>query len=72
MTPIEKLSAKQFAAMVRFRLEHTQGKEEFVVTRMGGTNFAVSIQFGYNYTRPQLIEKYKNVAAVVHPLAFHV
>lgn len=39
--------------------------EDFIVTRIGRIDYAVSIQFGYSYTRPQFVQKYGQVAAAV-------
>jgi hypothetical protein len=63
MQPIESITPADFLRNVRLEVSYGNTKESFVLTGIGRINYAVSIEFGYAYTRPQLIAKYRNVAA---------
>ncbi len=60
---IVEITPDIFSSAHHLRVEYGQTVETFVVTHIGRFTYAVSIEHGYAYTRPQLIEKYQNVAA---------
>lgn len=60
---IASLTSEQFKQCHKLRVAYGRGVETFIITRIGRINYAVGIENGYAYTRPQLIEKYKNVVA---------
>lgn len=63
--PIDELTPEQFQQCSTFSVEYgTRSLELFVTTRIGRIVYAVSVDHGYAYTRPQLIAKYRIVGGV--------
>lgn len=62
MKSIDQLTTEEFAT-IGSRLSIVPLAEDFIITKIGRIFYAVSIEFGHAYTRPQLIEKYRIVGA---------
>lgn len=61
---IAEITAEEFAQSRKLSLAYANGMaEDFITTRIGRIVYAVSTKYGYAYTRPQLIAKYRNVEA---------
>lgn len=62
--PIGEITAKDFFGAHFVEIHGAPYHEKFVLTSIGRIIYAVSIDHGYAYTRPQLIEKYSNISAL--------
>jgi hypothetical protein len=67
---IETISPDDFCRILELEVSYgnttkttRESKERFILTAIGGRIYAVSIEHGYAYTRPQLIQKYSAVGA---------
>lgn len=69
LPPISDLTPTIFGDIVRLEITYTQNggmtytTEEFVLCSLGRLRYAISLDTGAEYTRPQLIAKYSNVQA---------
>ena len=65
MKPIEQLKPADLKTGTVIAVHYGQNDtvERFICTRIGRIAYIVSLNCGYAYTRPQLIEKYGKVAA---------
>lgn len=58
---IGQITAKEFRDALHIRIYPMV--EDFVVARIGRIHYAVSMAYGYSYTRQELINKYENISA---------